>query len=143
MSGFFKPGNVGDFVYEHINILKNQGHALYREPINEDEVYMKTKSSHHLHEISNHKNDLLSDIIIQRENFIKTLNDWSSGPLVNSYGKVQYNNKSVRIRNVLFAMYNDIMEAVESCESPFEFIDEKQFKEELVYFMYILSDIDR
>ena len=141
-SGFFKKGHVGDFVLEHIQLLKHQDHVFYQEPctdnitnVGSDIVCLDYKE--------HNKAPIVLTKKMKRERFAKELNDWSDGPIVDTYGVVRNGGKPIRIRNVLKAMYDDILEAVDGCDEPFEFIDEKQFKEELIYFMYILSDIQR
>lgn len=136
-SGFFKKGMVGVYLYDHIQLMRHQEHCLYREPILDEPEQERLV-------LSEEDNSFIFPTKhMERERFAKELNDWSAGPLVNSYGVVRQNGKAVRIRSLLKKMYTDILEALKECDYQFECIDEKQFKEEFIYFMYILSDIQR
>jgi hypothetical protein len=127
-SGFFSKDNVRRNVYDHIDLLKYQDHIQYIEPNVEEEAITE-----------NMKREMRS-----RDKFSKIINDWTDGPIVDRYGVVKYNgnhNNYIKIRSVLHKMYKEIIQTISDCE--FELIDEKQFREEFIYFMYLLSDISR
>jgi hypothetical protein len=79
-----------------------------------------------------------------RKNYVREINKWLNNNLINSdYYKIEDNkqfvkNNNLKIKDVCKVIYDDILKVVE--ESGFEIFDLNQFKEDLIHYIYILSD---
>ena len=79
-----------------------------------------------------------------RRKYSREVNEWLKYPFINSensYEEIFENEKLVINRDVCITIYKDLLQAIYS--SGYEIDDINQFKEDFIYYMYILSDNTR
>ncbi len=82
---------------------------------------------------------------VRRSRYCEEINEWLNYPFIDSeyYDRIEeepeYNeDEELRIKNICFAMYNELVEVIK--QSGFQIHDDKQFKEDFIHYMYILSE---
>lgn len=78
---------------------------------------------------------------IRRRQYSREVNDWLSYPFINNenaYETKFEDDKLIANRDVCIKIYRDLIDAIYS--SGYELDDINQFKEDFIYYMYILSD---
>jgi hypothetical protein len=114
----------------YINIRNSKPHLSYIEPTSkEDDLITKCNRNNYVREI----NKWLNNNLIHYEYYKKQDNINNDEDIINE------ENYTLKVKDICKEIYHDILEVVQ--ESGFEINDLNQFKEDLIYYIYILSDI--
>lgn len=85
---------------------------------------------------------------VRRSRYCEKIDEWLNYPFVDSeyWSKLEeyperYEEEELRVKDICYTMYNDLVYTIK--ESGFQIHDEKQFKEDFIHYMYILSENNR
>ena len=84
---------------------------------------------------------------VRRSRYCEEIDEWLNYPFVDSgywnrTEESEYNeNEELLVKDICYNMYDDLVCAIK--ESGFQIHDEKQFKEDFIHYMYILSENKR
>ena len=85
------------------------------------------------------KNDVLHKL--RRNEFSREINNWLEYPFINNENSYEYrfdNDELTINRDICISIYKQLINTIYS--SGYEIDDINQFKEDFIYYMYILSD---
>lgn len=85
------------------------------------------------------KNDVLHKL--RRNEFSREINSWLEYPFINNENSYEYrfdNDELTINRDICISIYKQLINTIYS--SGYEIDDINQFKEDFIYYMYILSD---